>query len=173
MYWEFAGLPSQLAWDDSFVAKWFLGPLVAVLICAGCGLAPSDPDANDVGLQYKHGVFKFAVRMCPGERLQSIHVTNRGREPDAHDAWNTSYAPARTGLVIVRLGLNSNGKTSAFKPHGTFDIDYTTAFQNAAHRTNGTFYDIRKIHTLPTGKWLTDDDTIVRSGQLRSRGCSS
>jgi hypothetical protein len=155
------------------VVERILALLATALICGGCGLAPSSPEANDVGMRTRDGAVVLATRMCPGERLESIKASSRGAASDTADAWTRTYTAGKSGFVAVWLGQNSDGGISDLKLHGTIDVEYTTVFADGTHRTNGTFQVVRKIPKLPPGKWLADDGTIVKSDQLRAHGCSN
>lgn len=124
-------------------------------------------------MRVRNGAVVLATKICPGERLESIRASNRGEGSDAKDVWTTTYTSGNTGFVTLRLGQNSDGGISGLRLHGTFDVEYTTVFADGTHRTNGTAQALSKIPTLPPGKWLADNGTVVRSGQLQARGCSN
>jgi len=131
------------------------GSLVSVLVVAGCGLVPSDPELPPVGVRQDAGILSVIVPVCPGDPVRSASVVEffADREADAA-SWSATGFEGNRSQAIAFGPRDWSVVRGSYRSLTSFFIEIETDRSSFGALVDPPFLDRTK--SLPSGAFLVE-----------------
>ncbi|GAA3515728.1 hypothetical protein GCM10022234_08510 [Aeromicrobium panaciterrae] len=134
-------------------------------LAAGCGVAPTSPEAPVIGVRISGGQLQHAVRLCEGESLTSFRVLSSA---DGETVWtSTGVAPAKDGLQVTVVPYSVIDSIQGDR----FELEFDSKFAGGPTRTAGSEWKLNEIPSLDGDQWFTSEDERVDSSAFKAVEC--